>query len=114
MRLGLALPNLSPLGTRENLIAFSREAEQLGYDSVWVTDRLLYPTQPRQLMNNAPWSEHYKYVLDPLDALVFVAAVTEKIRLGTSVLDLPFYTPAQLAKRIATLDVLSNGRAVIG
>ena len=53
-------------------------------------------------------------MLDPLDALVFAAALIEKIRLGTSVLDFPFYTAAQLAKRIATLDVLSNGRAVIG
>src|SRR5258705_3881500 len=114
MRLGLTLPNLGSIGTRDNLMAYAREAEQLGYNSLWVTDRLMFPVQPKQLMMGQPWSQHYKFVLDPLDALVFAAALTEKIRLGTSVLDFPFYTAAQLAKRIATLDVFSNGRAVIG
>jgi probable F420-dependent oxidoreductase len=65
-------------------------------------------------MGGQPWSENSKRVLDPLDALVFAAALTDKIRLGTSILDFPFYTPARLAKRIATLDVLSNGRAIVG
>jgi probable F420-dependent oxidoreductase len=114
MKLGLALPNLTSMGTRDNLLNFAREAELLGYDSLWVTERLLYPLQPKQLMMGRPWPEVYKYSLDPLDTLVFVASVTEKIRLGTSVLDFPMYAPAPLAKRIATLDVLSNGRAVIG
>src|SRR2546423_11210698 len=114
MRLGLTLPNLGSIGTRDNLMAYAREAEQLGYDSLWVTDRLLFPVEPKQLMVGQPWSKQYKHVLDPLDALVFAAAVTEKIRLGTSVLDFPFYVAAPLAKRIATLDVLSNGRAIVG
>ena len=114
MRLGLALPNLTPLGTRENVLTFAREAEQLGYASLWVTERLLFPVQPKQLQMGGPWPDVYRYVLDPLDTLVFVAAATEKIRLGTSVLDFPFYTPARLAKRIATLDVLSSGRVTIG
>jgi probable F420-dependent oxidoreductase len=114
MKIGLTLPNLTPLGTRENILTFAREAERLGYDSLWVTERLLFPVQPLQQMRGGPWPEIYKFVLDPLDTLVFAAGVTEKIRLGTSVLDFPFYTPARLAKRIATLDVLSGGRATIG
>jgi probable F420-dependent oxidoreductase len=114
MKLGLTLPNLTPTGTRQNVITLAREAERLGYNSLWVTDRLLYPTQPRQLMRDRPWPEVYRYALDPLDSLIFAAGVTEKIRLGTSLLDFPMYVPAHLAKRIATLDVLSNGRAVIG
>jgi probable F420-dependent oxidoreductase len=114
MKLGLALPNLTPLGTRENILMFAREAERSGYDSLWVTERLLYPVQPKQLMMGRAWPDVYKYALDALDSLVFAAAVTEKIRLGTSVLDFPMYAPAPLAKRIATFDVLSNGRAVIG
>jgi probable F420-dependent oxidoreductase len=114
MKLGLTLPNLTPAGTRQNVLTLAREAERLGYDSLWVTDRLLYPTQPRQLMRGHPWPEVYRYALDPLDTLIFAAGVTEKIRLGTSLLDFPMYVPAHLAKRIATLDVLSNGRAVIG
>jgi probable F420-dependent oxidoreductase len=114
MKLGLTLPNLTPTGNRQNVITMAREAERLGYDSLWVTDRLLYPVQPRQLMRDHPWPEVYRYALDPLDALIFAAGVTERIRLGTSLLDFPMYVPAPLAKRIATLDVLSGGRAVIG
>jgi probable F420-dependent oxidoreductase len=114
IRLGLALPNLSPLGTRENLAIFAREVERLGFDSVWVTERLLYPLQPKQSIRGRPLEEKYKTALDPLDTLIYTAAVTEKIRLGTSLLDFPMYAPAPLAKRIATLDVLSGGRAVIG
>jgi probable F420-dependent oxidoreductase len=115
MKLGLALPNLSPLGTRANILRFARDAEAMGFDSLWVTERILFPLQPRQpYAGSQAWPEVYKYVLDPLDTLIFAAAVTEKIRLGTSVLDFPFYTPARLAKRIATLDVLSNGRTLLG
>jgi probable F420-dependent oxidoreductase len=113
MKLGLTIPSVSPLGTRANIVTFAREAERLGYDSLWVTERLLYPVQPKQLLRGRAWEEKYKYALDPLDTLVFAAAVTDRIRLGTSLLDFPMYTPARLAKRIATLDVLSNGRAVI-
>jgi probable F420-dependent oxidoreductase len=113
MKLGLALPSLTPLGTRQNILSFAREAERCGYASLWVTERLLYPVQPKQLLRGQPWPDVYKYALDPLDTLVFVSGVTQKIRLGTSVLNFPMYAPARLAKRIATLDVLSNGRAVI-
>ncbi len=114
IRLGLALPNLSPLGTRQNVAEFARESERLGYDSLWVTERLLYPLHPKQTIGSRPLEEKYKTALDPLDTLVYAAGVTEKIRLGTSLLDFPMHAPAPLAKRIATLDVLSGGRAVIG
>lgn len=113
MKIGLVLPNLTPLGTRENILSLAREAEVSGYDSLWVTERLLYPLQPKQLMMGGAWQDKYKWALDPLDTLIFAAAVTEKIRLGTSLLDFPMYAPAPLAKRIATLDVVSNGRAII-
>ena len=114
MKLGMTLTNLGQLATPDNIVTFAQAAENLGYDSLWVTERLLLPVQPRQPYAVGAWPDVYKQVLDPLDALVFAAAVTQKIRLGTSVLDFPFYTPARLAKRIATLDVLSKGRAVIG
>jgi probable F420-dependent oxidoreductase len=53
-------------------------------------------------------------VLDPLDALTYVAAQTKKIKLGTSVLDMPYHNPVVLARRLTTLDVLSNGRLCVG
>src|SRR5258708_17052945 len=53
-------------------------------------------------------------VLDPIVTLSYVAAATSRIRLGTSVLIMPFYTPVVLAKQLATLDVLSGGRLDVG
>ena len=58
--------------------------------------------------------EGYKYSLDPLDTLTFVAARTKKIALGPSVLDIPYYNPVTLARRLTTIDVLSNGRLRVG
>ena len=115
MKLGIALPNVGSLNDRQGILTTAKEAEKLGLDSLWVTERLLYPVHPRQPYAGRfeTWPEGYKSVLDPLDTLVFAAAITEKISLGTSLLDFPFYNAARLAKRIATLDVLSGGRAII-
>ncbi len=111
MRIGWGLPTIGVMGTRDNIMTIAREAERLGYDSLWSAERLLYPINPKQ---NAPaWPITYKQSLGTLDVLMFVAALTEKIRLGTSTLNIAFYHPARLAKAITTLDVLSNGRAVI-
>jgi len=113
VKIGYGLPNFGILGTRENILTLSREAEKLGYDSLWVGERLLFPTNPKTLSMGGPWPEVYRYSLDTLETLTFAAAVTEKIRLGTSTLDLPFHNPVHIAKAIATLDTLSNGRVVI-
>jgi probable F420-dependent oxidoreductase len=114
VKIGFGLPVFGMHGTRDNIATLAREAEKLGFDSLWVGQRLLYPTQPK----NSPggggsWPATYQQSLDTLETLVFAAAVTEKIRLGTSTLNLALHNPVQLAKAIATLDVLSNGRAVI-
>ncbi len=114
MKIGFGLPNFGRYGTREIVLALSREAETLGYDSLWVGERLLFPTNPKTLQGGRPWPDAYRQSLSTLETLVFAAAVTEKVRLGTSTLDLPFHNPVHLAKEIATLDVLSNGRAIIG
>jgi probable F420-dependent oxidoreductase len=95
----------------------ARRAEELGYDSVWVLERLLWPIEPKDPYAAAPdgkLPETYQIVLDPIETLTFVAALTEKVRLGTSVLVLPYHTPIELARRIATLDVLSSGRVEVG
>ncbi len=115
MKLGIALPNVGSLNSREGIRTTAMEAEKMGLDSLWVTERLLYPVRPKQPYAGRfeTWPEGYKSVLDPLDTLVFAAGITDKIRLGTSLLDFPFYNAARLAKRIATLDVLSGGRTII-
>ena len=117
MRVGIALPQIGPQAQPENLISVARRAEQLGYDSLWVLERLLWPLKPHEPYPASPdgsLPETYKSVLDPLETLAFVAAHTEKAQLGVSVIVLPYHTPIELARRIATLDVLSNGRAVLG
>ena len=117
MRLGFGLPQCGPLAGAEALTAVARRAEALGYASLWTVDRLLSPTAPRSAY---PASADGKLpaaarrVLDPLDALTYVAACTERIGLGTSVLVLPFYQPVLLARRLTTIDVLSKGRLRLG
>ena len=117
MRLGFALGNIGPIGTAEAVSKIAQRAEALGYDSVWTVDRLLYPVKPQTPYPVTPdghLPEGYKHVLDPLDALTYAAALTRKIGLGTSVLDIPFYNPVTLARRLSTIDVLSSGRLRVG
>ncbi|HWN99384.1 MAG TPA: LLM class F420-dependent oxidoreductase [Blastocatellia bacterium] len=117
MKVGISLPHLGPQASAENLIKVAKRAEELGYDSAWVLERLLWPINPREPYPATPdgsLPDAYQLVLDPLETLTFVAAQTFRIRLGTSVLVLPYHTPIQLARRIATLDVLSGGRVDVG
>lgn len=117
MRIGVTLPSMGHLAQPENIIDAAKAAERLGYDTLWVADRLLYPINPRTKYMMTPdgsLPEVYKYVLDPVETLTFVAAHTERIGLGTSVLDLPFYNPVTLARRLTSLDILSQGRLRAG
>jgi len=117
MKVGISLPQLGPQASAENLVKVARRSEELGYDSVWVLERLLWPIAPKEPYPAAPdghLPETYQIVLDPIETLTFVAAHTTSVKLGTSVLVLPYHSPIQLARRIATLDVLSNGRALVG
>jgi probable F420-dependent oxidoreductase len=117
MKLGFALPMAGAWATPENVTRVARTAEALGYDSLWVFQRLLYALEPRNdypPLPGQPWPAAFQSVLDPIATLTFAAAVTERIRLGTSVLIMPFYQPAVLAKQLATLDVLSRGRLEVG
>jgi len=117
VKLGINIPNLGPAAGPEGIAKVAQKAEELGYDSIWTTERLLFPVSPRTGyggMEGVPLPEAYRYQLDPLDTLAYAAAVTRRVRLGTSVLDLPYYNPVMLARRITTLDVLSGGRAMIG
>jgi probable F420-dependent oxidoreductase len=117
MRLGFALPNIGPIATAEAVSKVAQRAEALGFDSLWTVERLLYPVKPQSPYPATPdgsLPEPYKHVLDPLEALTFAAAQTKRIALGTSVLDVPYYNPVMLARRLTTLDFLSNGRLLVG
>ncbi|HXJ90364.1 MAG TPA: LLM class F420-dependent oxidoreductase [Candidatus Binatia bacterium] len=117
MKLGFALPNIGPVATPEAIAKVAQRAEALGYHSLWTVERLLYPVKlqsPYPATSDGSLPEPYKHALDPLDALTFAAASTSKITLGTSVLDIPYYNPVMLARRLSTIDVLSKGRLRVG
>lgn len=116
MRLGFFLPQMGPAASAENMVTVAKRAEELGYETLWVTERLLFPVSPRSPYPSPDGSlpDVYKIVLDPVESLTYVAANTSKIGLGTSVLDSPYYNPVMLARRLTTLDVLSNGRLRLG
>jgi probable F420-dependent oxidoreductase len=117
MELGIALPQFGQHATPEAIVQVAQAAERLGYASVWVQDRLLRATSPRTPyvgIPGTPWPEGYRTVYDPIETLTFVAARTERIKLGTSVIDALFHVPVVLARRLATLDRFSGGRVLAG
>ena len=117
MRLGFGLPVAGGWATPENMVAVAREAESLGYHSLWTVQRILYPRAPRNEYAGAPggpWPASFESVADGIVALGYVAAATSRIRLGTAVVNLPYYSPVLLAKQLATLDVVSGGRLTVG
>jgi probable F420-dependent oxidoreductase len=107
VQIGVGAPISGGWATPENLVRVAREAEELGYASLWTLQRLLVGADQEL-------PPVYRSVLDPVTALAFAAARTTRIRLGVAVINLPFVPPAYLAKQAATLDVLSGGRFDLG
>jgi probable F420-dependent oxidoreductase len=117
MKLGFALPIAGAWATPENQVRVAKHAEALGYHSLWTFQRLLYALEPQNdypPYAGQPWPEAFRRVVDPIVTLAYVAAVTSRIRLGLSVLIMPFYSPALLAKQLATLDHCCGGRLDVG
>ena len=107
MKFGLFLPSFLSRGRQdghaERVRAFARHAEECGFDSLWITDHVVTARR----FYSVSW-------LDSLMTLSHVAAITERVRLGSSILILPIRQPAVLAKEIATLHHLSGGRYIYG
>jgi probable F420-dependent oxidoreductase len=116
MRFGFALPQVGSAVGPEGLVMVAKRAEDLGFDSLWVLDRILWPVNPRAPypIGDGSLPVQYRSVLDPLETLTFTAAHTGRIALGTGVLNLPWYNPVLLARRLTTLDILSAGRLRVG
>lgn len=118
MKIGCHLPMYGPVGTRDNVIAFARRIEALGYDSLWASDHVVLP---HRMTTPYPYSPTGQFplapdvpFLEPLTTLALVAGVTERVLLGTSILVLPHRNPVLAAKMCATLDHLAGGRLVLG
>src|SRR5919106_1331084 len=118
MQVGLRLPQTGTnLATKENIVYLAKQAENAGFNSLWVLERLIWPIAPQDKYPgtiDGKFPEDWQYIFDPLETLTFAAANTSKIALGTSVTDMLFHNPVILARRFATLDVLSEGRAIAG
>jgi probable F420-dependent oxidoreductase len=107
MRIGFGAPVAGAWATPSYLASFAERAEEAGYGSLWTFQRLLVP-------EGSGMEPVYRSVLDPMVALGYAAARTSRIRLGVAVLNLPFVSPAYLAKQATTVDVLSGGRLDLG
>jgi len=112
MKIGVPLFLLRP----ENMAAIARRAEELGFESVWLPEHLVFPTeiQSRYPYADAPPINPATPLLDPLVLLAQVAAVTSRIRLGTNIYILPLRHPLTTARMGVTLDIVSHGRFTFG
>jgi probable F420-dependent oxidoreductase len=107
MKLGFSLGNNQGVEDVQGIVRLAVRAEELGFESVWASDHVFNVGYVFERIGDRPY-------YDPLTILTYVAAVTRRIRLGTSVLVLPYHHPMRLAKAAATLDVLSGGRVTLG
>lgn len=114
---GLCIPQLGDHVTADVVKEFCRDSERLGYSSLWVQDHFLWPIEPQRGYAGVPGlpiPRQYQSVFAPTELLATAAAVTSTARLGTSVLVQGNHWPAPLAQRLATIDVLSSGRLIVG
>jgi probable F420-dependent oxidoreductase len=111
MDYGLILPHFTAFAKEEpakRIVAVAEAAEALGYSTVWVADHLIFPTKLEYVFNPTdPF-------LEPLTVLGALALRTSRVKLGTAVLVLPYRHPIYTAKALATIDVLSGGRVIVG
>ena len=104
MKFGVCVPNYGETCSTETLRKVSLAAEEEEYDSVWCTDHILLPTN-----SNTP----YERVLDSITTLSYLSAITSTVRLGISSLITAMRNPVVVAKQLATIDNLSNGRVML-
>ena len=110
MKFGLHSVNLHTCGHPEAMARFGRAAEAAGFESLWVADHVVLPDPP---VPGRPMAPDMRLV-EPIVALTFIAAHTSRIKLATGVIILPQRQAVVLAKQLASLDVLSNGRVIFG
>lgn len=117
MEIGLTLPQLGGHVTRDGLRGFCEQSEELGFGSLWVQEHLFYPLNPVSGYSARPGlavPDAYRSVLGALETLTAAAAWTTRPELGTSILVAGLHRPVELAQRLSTIDLLSEGRVVAG
>lgn len=104
MKFGVVLPSYGPQAGRLGILDTAIAAEQLGFDSVWLTDHLAL---------SQPDAADFGHLFEAVTTLTYLAGSTSRIRLGISSLVLPQRNPVEVAKQLATADVLSGGRVML-
>ncbi len=115
---GCSMPSRGPMSSPQSLRSLAQRAEDLGYDSIWVSDHIILPHDVKSFYPYAedgvatfkPDQPYY----EPIATLNFLAGCTQRVRLGTHVLIVPYRNPVTTAKQLSTLDVLSEGRVILG
>ena len=118
MKIGFMLPMFGPMATHENMFDMAQLAEERGFESVWAPDHVIMPTR---INTTYPYSRSGDYIADPKGAhlepfvsLSYIAGCTRRVRLGFTVIVAPYRNPIVSGKMLASLDVLSNGRLIVG
>jgi probable F420-dependent oxidoreductase len=116
VRYGFYLPTRGPTATRDGVLALAREGERLGFHSAMIADHIVFPVESESIY---PYTLDRRHpgggdALETFSILGVVAGATERLRLVTSVLVLPYRNPVLTAKIVASLDVLSGGRVTLG
>jgi probable F420-dependent oxidoreductase len=119
MQLGLCLPQLGPTAEGAKVADVARRAEEIGYASLWVGDRLLTPQSPQDLYPvggtpEVPYPPEFTAALDPIVTLTAAAAATSRVRLSFSTLIPTWHNALLLARSLTSLDAVSEGRLELG
>jgi probable F420-dependent oxidoreductase len=118
MKYGFGIPNAGRLVNGDDIIRYVQRAEALGFESIWTGDHIILPAGGT---NQYPYTDDGSFplastenFLEPFTLLAYVAAVTNSIKIGTTVIILPYRNPIEQAKMLSCLDVLSGGRLICG
>lgn len=119
MKFGVRLPNSGPLASRKAIVEAAKTAEALGYDSIWVHDHIVWGSEQHKTHLSAGSTEalseqQLPNFYESLTTLSVLAGMTDRVKLGVAVIILPLRNPVILAKQTAVLDVLSEGRFLMG
>jgi len=104
MKFGICIPNFGDFANKNTIDGIINASEKYEYDSIWTTDHIIVPEKEKIYTNT----------YETLITLAYIASKTENIAIGTSILVLPLREPFLVAKQLATLDELSNGRLIVG
>lgn len=117
MKAGISFANSGAFSRPDLFAQLARDAEELGFESIWTVEHVIIPqphmAYPGSKDGQMPGGDHVA-IPDPLIPLAYAAAITSKIKLATGIVILPQRHPLYLAKQLASLDVLSHGRVILG